>query len=489
MRRLGANRHAGGDPGHRGGRRGSSAARWNPRRRLGADGVCRRLANRRGDRGRERRWRASRRPIPVRGLSGGVHGARPARTGRHGVDARHPVLRGGHRDPAGAHASAAGRYRGGGARRGHRRQGGGRPRLRAAAGGAADPGRLGGRLRPPRNHRRPGADRRAGRTPPHPGVRHLAAARPRDRDGARRRGAARPRPELRAHLDHAQRPHRRGRWPGGRRPRDPAAAGTDRGEIRARRADAASPQADRGHRGAAGADRRHAVTGLDPRQRRQAEFRQCRLRACGRGQERRRCGRTRHRAVRWRGARRNPARPRGGGRLRGPAAGGHRRPSPHPRRDLGAGRARLGRHRHRRHRSRGAARRPGADDRRPPPHARPARHRGGDLRLGPQARVLQRRLSFAVGPRRRVPRPGPDQLVGARPVALRAPAARRAGLPPVEGGAARGLPRARSQGTSLVPAGRAHHAGRHHAQSGRRRDLPVRRRHRAARSRAPLRLR
>ena len=53
--------------------------------------------------------------------------------------------------------------------------------------------------------------------------------------------------------------------------------------------------------------------------------------------------------------------------------------------------------------------------------------------------------------------------------------------------AARGLPRARGQEHDLAPAGRPHHARRHHAQSRRRRDLPVRRRHRAARPRAPLR--
>ena len=96
----------------------------------------------------------------VRGLSGGLPGARPARARRAGADARHPVLRGRHRDPAGAHPRPARRHRGGGARRGHRRQGRGRPRLCAAARRAADPGGLGGRLRPSRDHRRPGADRR-----------------------------------------------------------------------------------------------------------------------------------------------------------------------------------------------------------------------------------------------------------------------------------------------------------------------------------------
>ncbi len=198
-------------------------------------------------------------------------------------------------------------------------------------------------------------------------------------------------------------------------------------------------------------------------------------------------GGARHRAVRRRGAHRNPPRARGRGRLCGPPAGGRRRQPADLRRHFRAGRARLGRHRHRRDRGRDAARRTGAYGRCAPPHARPARHRRRDLRLGPEARVLQRRLPLAVGPRRRVPRPGADQFGGARPVALGAPAARRARFPAVEGRAARGLPRARGQGAPLAPAGRPHHAGRHHAQSGRRRHLPVRRRHRTARSRAALR--
>ena len=63
----------------------------------------------------------------------------------------------------------------------------------------------------------------------------------------------------------------------------------------------------------------------------------------------------------------------------------------------------------------------------------------------------------------------------------------RVRLPPVEDRAARGLPRGRSQGTALAPAGRPHHAGRHHAQPGRRRHLSVRRCHRAARPRAAVR--
>ncbi len=294
MRRLGANRHAGGDPGHRGGRRGSSAARWNPRRRLGADGAAPPAGHTTAATAAENPsgpevdgpslfeayvaafLALDRHELAAMALTLGilcfavVTAILLVRTRARLVDTEAAA-----RDEGIAAKAAVDR---------------------AYALLLAEPQILvawAAGSRPPRNHRRSRADRRAGRTAPRPGVRHLAAARPRDRDGACRRGAARPRPELRAHPDHAQRPHRRGRWPGGRRPRDPAAAGTDRGQIRARRTDAAPPQADRGHRGAAGADRRHAVTGLDPRQRRQAELRQCRLCACRRGQERRRCGRTR----------------------------------------------------------------------------------------------------------------------------------------------------------------------------------------------------
>ena len=107
-----------------------------------------------------------------------------------------------------------------------------------------------------------------------------------------------------------ERPHRRGRRAGDRRPRHPAAARSHRRQVRAGRAGAAPPQADRRNGRAAGADRRHAVAGLGARRRRQAQLRQRRLRARGRGQEQRRRGRARHRAVRRRGAQRNPARAR-----------------------------------------------------------------------------------------------------------------------------------------------------------------------------------
>ena len=145
------------------------------------------------------------------------------------------------------------------------------------------------------------------------------------------------------------------------------------------------------------------------------------------------------------------------------------------------------RHRHRRDRSRGDAGRTHAPDRRPSPHARPARDRRRDLRRRPAADVLQRRLSRAVGPRRRLPRPEPDRFRRARPAARGAQAARAAGLPRLEGRPARSLSRPRGARACLAPARRPHAARRHHAQPAGRRDLSVRRRHRAARPGAPLR--
>ena len=109
------------------------------------------------------------------------------------------------------------------------------------------------------------------------------------------------------------------------------------------------------------------------------------------------------------------------------------------------------------------------------------------LRRRPEADLLQFGLSLAVGPRRRLPRPDADRFRGARPVARRAQAAGGAGLPAVEGRAARGLSRDRDQGAPLAPAGRPHAARRHHAQSAGRRHLSVRGHHRAARAGAPLR--
>ena len=164
-----------------------------------------------------------------------------------------------------------------------------------------------------------------------------------------------------------------------------------------------------------------------------------------------------------------------------------RRRPPQLRRAHLPGPARLDRHRHRCHRSRGHARRAQARDRRASPHARSSDHRRRDLRLRPEACVLQRRLSLALGPRRDLPRPRTEQFRRARPPARRAAAAGAAGLPQMEGRAARGLSRDRGHHPRMAPAGRPHAARRHHAQSGRRRDLSVRRHHRAARAAPPLR--
>ncbi len=63
---------------------------------------------------------------------------------------------------------------------------------------------------------------------------------------------------------------------------------------------------------------------------------------------------------------------------------------------------------------------------------------------------------------------------------------RTAGLPLLEEPVARSLSRARSERRPLAPTGRTDAARRHDAEYRRRRDLPVRQRHRTARSRTPL---
>ena len=105
-----------------------------------------------------------------------------------------------------------------------------------------------------------------------------------------------------------------------------------------------------------------------------------------------------------------------------------------------------------------------------------------------QLDVLQRRLSARCGTSTPAsstrPRPIPrvlDRLRAARKLP------EEQDFRAVEGRAARGLSRDRGQGAPVAPARRPHAARRHHAQSGRRRHLSVRRRHRAARSEAPLR--
>ena len=75
----------------------------------------------------------------------------------------------------------------------------------------------------------------------------------------------------------------------------------------------------------------------------------------------------------------------------------------------------------------------------------------------------------------------------ARPAARGAQTARAAGLPGLEGQAARSLSRRRARELHLVPARRPRRQRRHHAEPRRRRHLSVRQRHREPRSRAPLR--
>ena len=220
------------------------------------------------------------------------------------------------------------------------------------------------------------------------------------------------------------------------------------------------------------------------------DLRQRRLCARGRGQGRRRRDRARHRTARPRRARRScsaratAAKPMPAG-CPAIVAGS----APHLRRARRADPPRQRRHRHRRHRSRDAC--APSSTRMVDAHRRTLDQLATGVAIfgaDQQADLLQRGLSLAVGPRRRLPRPGPDRFRRARPAARRAQAARGAGFP------RNGRPQlheayraTRSQGAHLAPARRPHAARRHHAQSGRRRDLSVRRRHRAARSRAALR--
>ena len=90
-----------------------------------------------------------------------------------------------------------------------------------------------------------------------------------------------------------------------------------------------------------------------------------------------------------------------------------------------------------------------AHDRGAPPHARPARDRRRDLHRRPAAHVLQRGLSARCG----TSTPAfldsePDRFGRARPPARRAQAARGAGLPQLEGRAARGLSRDRGRAST-----------------------------------------
>ena len=149
--------------------------------------------------------------------------------------------------------------------------------------------------------------------------------------------------------------------------------------------------------------------------------------------------------------------------------------------------ARQRRHRHRRLRGHRAARGAGADGGSASPHPRSIVVRRRGVRRPAAAGVLQRFLSPAVGPRPRLPRQQSRRFQRARPLARRAQGSGTAGFPGLEGQAARGLSRRGARKGHLVSARRPRGQRRHHAQSGRRRHLSVRRRHRKPRSGAAVR--
>ena len=215
----------------------------------------------------------------------------------HAVD---PVLRRGGGDPPGAHARAARRHRGSGARRDHRQPRRGRPRLRAVALRAADPGGLARRRRRARDHRRRRPGDRCRRAVPGAGLRAVARARRGAGDRSRGDGAARARREILDDAGHARRTADRGRGPGGGRTRDPAPQGRQRHQARIRRARRPLPASGRRRQCHAHLDRGDAVAGLGARRGRQAHLRQRRLCARRRRQGHGRSGRARHRAVRSR---------------------------------------------------------------------------------------------------------------------------------------------------------------------------------------------
>ena len=101
-----------------------------------------------------------------------------------------------------------------------------------------------------------------------------------------------------------------------------------------------------------------------------------------------------------------------------------------------------------------AARRAGADGGGASPHPRPVVVGRRRVRRPAAARLLQRILPPAVGPRPGLPRRQSRQFQRARPAARRAQTAGAAGLPRLEGQAARGLSRGRTGDLHLVPARR-----------------------------------
>ncbi len=108
-----------------------------------------------------------------------------------------------------------------------------------------------------------------------------------------------------------------------------------------------------------------------------------------------------------------------------PAARRRRRRAAHLRRARFSHRDRQRRHRHRRHRSGNDAQRARAPCRCASPHARPAFDRRRHVRRRSPADLLQCRLSRAVGPRRRLPRSGPDRFGGDRSACARRASCRR----------------------------------------------------------------
>ena len=168
------------------------------------------------------------------------------------------------------------------------------------------------------------------------------------------------------------------------------------------------------------------------------------------------------------------------------AADRGRRRAAHLRCACAQARRRKRRHRHRRQRSHRAPRGAGADGGGASPHARSAVVRRRGIRRPAAAGVLQRFLSPPVGPGPRVSRRQSRRFQRARSAARRAQTPGAAGFPRLESQAARGLSRGRAGQGYLVSARWPRGQRRHHAQSGRRRHLPVRRRHRKPRACAAL---
>ena len=284
-------------------------------------------------------------------------------------------------------------------------------------------------------------------------------------------------------------PHRGGRPRASATARCSGCKDVERRHARAGRSWRTPRQAPARGRYAAGADRGAAVAGLGARCDRQAGVRQSRpMCARSRRGSSAEVDRARAGTARPHGARGSEPGAGGGRTLHGAAAGDRRRHAAHPRRARDCRRA--------------AA--PAASASMPPRWKRCAASSpawstrtaacstssttavaifGADQRL----ELLQLLVPRAVGPRCRLSRSEPDRFGRARPLRAARKLPEQADFRLWKQRAARSLPRARIEGALVAPAGRAHAARRHDAGSGRRRHLPVRRRHRAPRARAPLR--